>query len=67
MSRLLSLIGMFVLLTLGACADPYRNLYEGAQHREGRVDQPIPARPSEQQVPYDEYKHEREKLQNHEH
>ncbi len=66
MSRLRSLISLFVLLSLGACADPYRNLYEGAQHREGRVDQPIPARPSDKQVPYDEYKHEREKLQKNE-
>jgi hypothetical protein len=52
-----------VLLGVSAlcgCADPYRNLYEGLQKREGIVNPA--AKPAESNVPYDQYKSEREKL-----
>ena len=53
------------LLALTACAEDtvYRNLYEGVKPRELSATQPIPATPREPQMPYDQYKAERDKLQ----
>lgn len=49
-----------LLLLLSACADPYRNLYEGAQQREA-IANPH-AQPGVPPVPYEQYKTERERL-----
>lgn len=51
---------MLLSSALLACADPYRNLYEGMQQREGIANPQAPARES---VPYEQYKTEREKAQ----
>lgn len=48
-----------VALTLAACADPYRNIYEGVQNREHA--EHSSERHEEKNMSYDKYKAEREK------
>ena len=52
---------LLCIVVLSGCADPYRNLYEGMQKREGTAN-PL-ARPAQDNVPYDRYKAERDKAQ----
>jgi hypothetical protein len=62
-SLLISLLGSVVL---SACAADtvYRNLYNGLESYDVNLkNQPIPPRPLESHMPYEQYKAEREKLQ----
>lgn len=61
MMKLISLLSLLATVLSAGCADPYRNLYEGMQQREGIVNPA--AKPAEKAMPYEQYKDEREKLQ----
>lgn len=59
--RYIALPMLLCIIVLSGCADPYRNLYEGMQKREG-IANPV-AKPAQDNVPYDQYKAERDRLQ----
>ena len=60
MLRLTLLISLLSVAVLSGCADPYRNLYQGMQQREG-IANPA-AKPAENPMPYDQYEAERKKF-----
>lgn len=63
--KFISFCCALVLLALTACAEEtvYRNLYEGVKPRDPSAAQPISATSREPQMAYDQYKAERDKLQ----
>ena len=58
--KLSSFIIALGIVYLTACADPYRNLYQGAQQRDGIINPA--AKPAGPPMPYDQYEAERKKL-----
>ena len=58
--KLSSFIIALGIVYLTACADPYRNLYQGAQQRESVINPA--AKPAEDPMPYDQYEAARKKL-----
>ncbi len=60
MIRLTMLISLLSVAVLSGCADPYRNLYQGMQQRDG-IANPA-AKPAENPMSYDQYEAERKKF-----